>query len=328
MRIFQIAAVLALSHISAQAAPITLDRLEASVNASLVLSSDVQKFKQTLPLRSQLDPLFSGTAVAAQGSKASHAEIVQFLIDERLIALQFPVSDSEVEQEINSIQSNNRVDRNGLRAAIKEQGFAFEDYFALIRSSVAKRNLIDRDIRTKVSISDDDIKNYFYNHYAKKSSAPMAYKVRLLSVSPSNYKSVGAARETIDRALKEVRAGEPFEEVAKRISDDPSRDTGGDLGTLTDDQMSPAIRETLKKLQIGQVSDVLGDPKSRFFVLKLLDVASGESDRLNRMKDEIRNQLVAAEYRHQVQLWLERQRQSAFVRKAGEPSVLSSASPQ
>ena len=58
----------------------TLDRLEASVNSSLILTSDVSKFRETLPLRAQLDPLFGGTPIAAQGPKVPKGHAVEFLI--------------------------------------------------------------------------------------------------------------------------------------------------------------------------------------------------------------------------------------------------------
>lgn len=299
----------------------SVDRLEASVNAAIILSSDVQKFRDTTGLRQQLDPLFAGTQLAAKGEGATHAEIVEFLIDEQLIAQQFKITDGEVEQEINSIQANNRIDRQSLRDALKGQGYAFEDYFELIRISAAKRNLIDRDIRTKVTISDDDVKNYFYNHYAKKSSVPSAYKVRIIVISPSNYKSAAAARDTAERALSAIRAGESFEEVAKRASDDATASSGGDLGEMTSDQMNTQFREQLTKMKIGEVSPILGDAKSRLFILKLEDVRSQESDRLNKMKEEIRAQLSAGEYQHQIALWLERQRQNAFVHRAGQSFI-------
>jgi peptidyl-prolyl cis-trans isomerase SurA len=299
---------------TANAAPI--ERLEASVNSSLILSSDIKKFRDTLPLRTQLDPLFSGTVLASQGEKASSADIVQFLIDEALIAQQFQVSDSEVEQEINSIQANNKIDRNSLKSALKDQGFPFESYFELIRISTSKRNLIDRDIRTKVTISDDDLKNYFYNHYARKNEVPSAYKVRILTVTPSRYKNAKAAREVIDRALKEIKKGEPFADAATRISDDGSAQSGGDLGTLSADQMSPLILTELKKMKVGEVSGVLGTPKSRFFILKLEDVRSSETERFEKMKDEIRGKLASTEYQHQIQLWQERVRQGAFIHRA------------
>lgn len=306
---------------AAAAAPLVLDRLEASVNSSLILLSDVKKFRETQKLRTQLDPIFSGTAVAAKGDQATNQEIVQFLIDERLIQQEFPVGDPEVEQEINSIQANNRIDRASLRSALAQQGFRFEDYFELIRVGASKRNLIDRDIRTKVVISDDDVKNYFYNHYSKSSATPMEYHLRLISITPTNYKTPAAAKEAAQRAYRALQEGEPFEEVAKRVSDDMNASSGGDLGNLGEDQMSPLIREQIKRLQIGQYSGIFGNPTAGYFILKLVDVKSGDPSRYDRMKEEIRNQLFASEYRHQIGLWLERRRQGAFIHLAGQPSV-------
>ncbi|MCM2322102.1 MAG: peptidylprolyl isomerase [Oligoflexia bacterium] len=301
---------------AAQAAPVLLDRLEASVNSTLILNSDISQFRKTEKLRSQLDPLFSGTGVAAKGPTATDREIVDFLIDEKIISQQFPVTDAEVDQEINSIQANNRIDRTALKSALAQQGFAFEDYFELIRASASKRNLIDRDIRTKVSVTDADVKNFFYNKYSKD-TASRSYKLKIIVVSVANHKTGAAAKEAALMARKALQEGQAFEDVANRYSDHSSADTGADLGTVTEEQMSPAIRAQVKKLQIGQVSEVFGDPASAYYILKLVDVESGESARLEKMKEEIRNQLMASEYQHQISLWLDRQRQNAFIHRAG-----------
>lgn len=306
----------------ALAAPAVVDQLKASVNSSLILLSDVSKFKETVKLRSQLDPLFSSTSLAAKGPSATIQEVVEYLIDDALIVQQFPVPDAEVEQQINQIQTSNRLDRTALKRALAEQGFSFDQYYELIRISASKRNLIDRDIATKVRISDDDVKNYFYNHYTKSTAVPRAYQMKIITVPVRNYKTTAAAKEVAMRALKEIQSGEPFEEVAKRLSGDLSSSAGGDLGVMTEDQMSPAIREQVKKLQIGGISEIFGSAESGgFYILKLLDVKSGDTDRFEKMKDEIRNQLYLAESQHQISLWLERQRQRAFIRKAGESSI-------
>ncbi len=302
---------------STQAA--VIDRLEASVNSSLILLSDIQHFRNTEKLRQQLDPLFAGTPIASMAGKASNKDIVDYLVDEKLMTLQFPVTDLEVEPLINEIQTNNRIDRSQLKAAIKEQGFSFDDYFELIRVSASKRNLIERDIRTKVSISDDDVKNYFFNHYSKSSSSPTSYHLAIITISPKNYKNANAAKEVASRAAQELKSNEPLEEIIKRFSG--GANSGGDLGFVSDDQMSPAIREQVKKLQIGNVSPVFGSPQSGFSVIKLFDLKTGDTDRLEKMKDEIRGQLAASEYQHQISLWLDRQRQNAFIHRAGEAAT-------
>jgi peptidyl-prolyl cis-trans isomerase SurA len=301
-----------------------IEKLEASVNSNIILLSDVVKFRDTIKLRAQLDPLFAGTKVATDGAKADTKDIVTFLIDEKIISQLFPASDSEVEQEINSIQSNNHIDRSSLKKALGEQGFTYEQYFELIRISLSKRNLIDRDIRTKVTISDDDVKNYFFNHYARTSTIPMAYKINLITISLKNFKTPTAAHDVAVSALQAIRGGESFEEVAKRSSDDDNASSGGELGTVSEDQMSPLIRDHATKLQVGQVSEVFGGPANgAYMILKLSDVKSSDTEKYEKMKDEIRNQLFSNETQHQISLWLERQRQDAFIHRAGDNSIVA-----
>ena len=315
--------LISLSGTWAQAEPIVIDRLEASVNSSMILLSDVKKFKTVVKLRSQLDPLFAGTPVAAHGAQATHPEIVNFLVDENLITQKFPVTDAETEQDISTIQANNRIDRNTLKSALAEQGYQFEDYFELIRKGSSKRNLIDRDIRTKVVISEDDLKNYFYNHYTKDPKSPKAYHLQLLSISTQDYKSVSAAKDVATRALAEIKKGEvSFEEVAKQFGDAHTSQSAGDLGIMTEDQISPAIQAQLKGLQIGGVSSIFGGASEQaFYILRLKDIKTADTERFNQVKEEIRGLLAATEYHTQISLWLERERQTAFIHRAGEPTT-------
>lgn len=289
-----------------------IERLEASVNNQMVLKSDLTRFRKTIPLRAQLDPLFGGTSLALEGAKASDTTILEFLIDERIILQQFPMADTDVEQEINSIQANNRITREQLKQAIAAQGFSFEDYFGLIRIGAAKRNLIDREIRTKVSVSEDDIRNYYYNTYAKGKPTPNAYQVEI--VTQKN-------RAKIETAMKELKNGASFAEIAKKYSDDETAASGGELGVLTEEQMNKKIREELKKLKVGETSPILGDAKSRYFFIRLASVRPADDQRLKQVSDQIRAQLAGGEYQRQLQLWLERQRQVAFIRRAGDPPI-------
>ncbi|MFN7685733.1 MAG: peptidylprolyl isomerase [Oligoflexia bacterium] len=293
-----------------------VDRLEASVNSSPILRSDFDKFRRTLPLRAQLDPLFAGSALAEKGPAASDSEIVSALIHDRLIASSFPVSDSEVEQEINTIQASNRIDRARLKAALGQQGFSFEDYFELIRLSTSKRNLIDRDIRTKVAISDEEVRSHYRNTVLKGGAPSRSFTAKIIVLSRQNYRSETALRETAERAIAALKSGDTFEEVVLRYSDDPSKEVGGDLGILQEEQVSPEFRKALTHLRPGQVSGIEGSVKTRLMILKLLSVNEGHDARFERIKEELRNQLAASEYQNQIQLWLAREEQNAHVHRA------------
>ncbi len=303
---------------AALATPSSIDRLEASVNASLILTSDVERFKKTVSLRAQLDPLFVGSVAGTKGANASTQEVVDFLIEERLIALTYPATDTETDQAINQIQSENRLSRSSLKEALQEQGFSFDDYFELIRMSVSKKNLVETDIRTKVSVTDDDVKNFYFNKFNRDTKAPRTYSFQMISVLPSDFKSSQSAHEVLERALREIKAGEAFDEVAKRITDGAG---DGSLAKVPEDQLSSSLKAEMEKMKIGELSGVLGTPNSQFFVIRLVDVTAGDDERYQKIKEDIRNQLAASEYQHQISLWLDRKKQNAFIHKAGEPTL-------
>ncbi len=309
--------------------PRTLERIEASVNQGLVLTSDVQKFRKTWELRKQLDPLFMDSRLQALGPQADAKWIVDFLIEEKIILQQFPASDAQVEQEIQSIQANNKIDRSELKQALLQQGFQFDDYFEMIRTGVSKRNLLDTEIRSKVTITDDDIRNYFYNKFVKDSSSPKQFKASIITAQTSNYASPAAARAALEQVAKDIRQGEAFDSAAKRVSDDATASEGGSLGSLSEEDLSPLFKDTLKKLQLGQVSEVLADGKDRYLLLKLDDVSTGDNSRLQKMKEEIRGQLASQEFQNQIRLWIERSKQSTFIHRASEtPSQQKAPSPK
>lgn len=294
-----------LSFSSSAYAGATIEKIEASVNSSIILQSDTERFRQTYGLRSQLDPLFENSQIAKKGVNAPKADVVEFLVDEALILQQFPVSDADVEKEINTIQTNNKINRETLRRALRDQGYSFSIYFELIRTSTSKRALIDREIRVRVSVSEDDIKNVYVNQYKKKNSElTQKYHVQMMSHS---------SREELVKALNTVRAGESFESVAKKVSQDGSAENGGDLGEVLLGDLSQGLRAEITKLSAGQTSDIFAGSRGQYFVVKLVEVKAVEDEDYKKAKEQIFQTLISQDYQNQIDLWLQRQRQTAYI---------------
>lgn len=83
--------------------------------------------------------------------------------------------------------------------------------------------------------------------------------------------------------------------------------------------MSPSIRAQVKKLKTGGISPLFGDANKALMIIKLSEVTVVDDSRLASVRDEIYNQLAAAEYQRQIQLWLSRQEQRAFIHRAKTP---------
>ncbi len=70
-------------------------------------------------------------------------------------------------------------------------------------------------------------------------------------------RSKDEALATVTRLKQEVEAGSDFADLAKRHSDCPSGQEGGDLGYFGRGQMVPEFEDAAFKLQPGQVSEVI-----------------------------------------------------------------------
>jgi parvulin-like peptidyl-prolyl isomerase len=289
-----------------------VDRLEAVVNKSPIFRSDLDRFKSTVPLRAKVDPLFASEPLSRK-LKATEAEILNFLIDEAIIMEKFPVADNEVEQEINGIQNNLKIDRDTLRSAIVREGYKFEDYFKMMRVSVAKRQLVDREIRNKAAVSDDDVKADYNRTRSGSKSFRGSFHLHLIRVTKGNFKTTLAAREEAQKALASLTRGAAFADVAKSVGDDSSQEGGGDLGFLSYSEMSPLLQKEVQKLGPEKTSGLIED-KSSFLIVKIGEVRADSDAAFEKEKDVIRSKLMESEFQHQIRIWLDRERSLNFVK--------------
>ena len=289
-----------------------VDRVEAIVNKRAVFYSDLDRFRNLTPLRAKIDPLFMSEPLAKK-AKPSNAEILDFLIDEMVVTDRFPVSDSEVEQEINAIQTNLKIDRETLKTAIGREGFKFEDYFKLMRVSLAKKQLIDREIRNKAAVSEDEVRSEYNREFSGSKTFRGSFHLFLIRISKANFKTPALAKEEAERTLESLRKGEAFEVVAKRVSDDATQEAGGDLGFLSYSEMSPGIQKEVQKLGPGKTSSLI-DEKGAFLIVRVGDVKSDNDSAYEKEKDQIRAHLMEGEFQHQIRLWLDRERANNYVK--------------
>ena len=241
---------------------------------------------------------------------------MDYLVSETLILEKFPVSDPELDQEINNIQSNLHINRENLLAAISREGFEFEDYQQLMKASIAKRQLIDRDIRNKASVSDDELKTEYNKTKSGSKNFAGSIHLHLIKISKKNYKSAKNAKDVGDEAMKELQSGKPFEEVAKKTSDDTSAANGGDLGFLSYSDMHPLLQKEVQKHLATKNKNkysTFEDPSS-ITIFEITEISNDVDSGFDQVKDALRARLLEKEFEHQIELWIDRQKSLNYVK--------------
>lgn len=118
---------------------------------------------------------------------------------------------------------------------------------------------------------------------------------------------VGSEKEAQD-ILARLKAGEKFEDLAKKYSLDGSKDYGGDLGYFTAGEMVPEFSKAAFALKPGEISAPVKTDYG-WHIIKVEDRKMGAAQPYDQVKNAIRNVLL----RKKVQEFMEKARKESKI---------------
>ncbi len=124
----------------------------------------------------------------------------------------------------------------------------------------------------------------------KKSYDQEASKVAQTERVRARHILLGSEKEAVDVEAR-IKAGEKFEDLAKKYSLDGSKDFGGDLGYFTAPEMVAEFSKAAFALKVGEISPPV---KTDFgwHVIKVEDRKMGAAQPYDQVKSAIRNVLL------------------------------------
>jgi peptidyl-prolyl cis-trans isomerase SurA len=188
-----------------------------------------------------------------------HAEETQLRVDDRIL-----------EASLGRIAESNSMDVTQLRSAVERDGIPWARFREDIRKEIMLSRLRDREVDSRVVVTEGEIDNYLANP-ERKADTQAEYNLShiLLRVpegaSPEQLLRLKARAEA---ALDQIKKGEDFARVAASYSDAQDAMSGGSLGWRPLDRLPALFAEAVPSLQDGQVSDILRSPAG-FHIVKL-----------------------------------------------------------
>jgi len=143
--------------------------------------------------------------------------------------------------------------------------------------------ILKKEVEDKAKVDDAEVKEFFDKNADKFT---IGTKIRASHILV----------ETEDQAKKlreRIKKGESFEKLAGTYSKDKgSASKGGDIGYFGSGQMVPEFERAVMGLKTNEISEPV---KTRFgyHIIKLVDVAKGETASFEQSKEPIRKQLLA-----------------------------------
>jgi peptidyl-prolyl cis-trans isomerase SurA len=220
-----------------------------------------------------------------QGTQLPPRDVFERHILERLIVdsvqIQFAretglvVDDAQLDQTLARIAEGNRLGLAEFRASIERDGIPWSKFREDIRQEMIIGRLREREVDSKIVVSDGEIDNFLATAGAMGSEEFNLAHILLRVPEQARPEQLNRLQARAEEIVSQLRRGADFGQLAASYSDAPDGLSGGMMGWRSLDRLPTLFAEAVPKLKPGEVSEVLRSPAG-FHVLKLLDRRGGE----------------------------------------------------
>ncbi|WP_345945157.1 SurA N-terminal domain-containing protein [Granulicella sp. dw_53] len=242
----------------------------ATVNGHAIMKPDLDKAyaaqlgeaqqQQQQPTHEQADSL--------------RLNVLRELIDEEIVQqraakMNLTASNEEVDAKLAEMKAPYTEEQFDQR--LKASNHTLDDVKHDLRRSLTMEKLLNKEINSKITVTDADVTNYFTQHKAEFNLIETQYHLAQIQVtsvpSPQPGNLQGSKATSEDEAKKKIQAlknrldsGEDFGSIAMNFSERAeTAPNGGDMGFVAESQMhaDPMVFAAITKLKAGGITDIL-----------------------------------------------------------------------
>jgi len=234
--------------------PIVLDRIVAVVNNEAVtwieLYEDMKRELAPALLRMSEDE----KRAALKQAESSHLDrmIVKLVQIQRAEELGIEATQMDVDMALRNIRTKYSMDEEAFRAAIKSEGLTMEQYRQVLSEQITIGRVADRDARSGLEGDEAAIRREAERLGVTSTSYRLRQIFFRMAEDGSNF---GDVKARVQQVYSELKAGRDFGAVAAAYSEGPTAKDGGDLGYISESDMSDLFKEHVLKLAPGAFTE-------------------------------------------------------------------------
>lgn len=281
----------------------TVAHIVASVDGEPITARDVEQFSVAVGRPVNVDDI----ADDPQAKAALKGLISQKLLEKEIDQYAGKVDEEQIDNYIEVVQRDKHMTPEQFKAALAQSGMSMEEFRKHAREELEKEMMIRQQIRQRVEISNADIQAYYDTHKADFTVASEKLRVAQILIGVpqnANPQQVAALQAKADKIRAAAAGGADFAALARKYSDDESRNHGGELGWFGPQDILDQIYGAVKNLKPGDISQVVRTSHG-FHILKLEEHQVAGVQPLAEVKEQIRNQLINQRANAELENWVE-----------------------
>src|SRR6266567_1632866 len=251
-------AVLCLGVANAQPAPgapsrvVPIDRVIAVVNDEAITQYDLDDAKRIVlqQLKQQ--------NVQPPAQDVLDKQVLERMMTERSL-LQFAkengvkVDDTMIERAILRIAQENKLSAEDFRKALAKEKIDYPRYREDVRHELTVQRLREREVDSKITVSDAEVEQYLAT-LKLQSTGEAEYKLaHILVMVPeqASAEQIDAKKRRAEDALRALKSGTDFAQVAAGFSDASDALSGGNLGWRSGARVPTVFADEVRAMQVG-----------------------------------------------------------------------------
>ncbi|MEA2014242.1 MAG: SurA N-terminal domain-containing protein [Thermodesulfobacteriota bacterium] len=292
------------------------DRIIAIVNDEVITLSELNTTLQAYMERIESIPQgVKQEEIVAQARVAAMNNLIDtMLIKQEAARLKIVVTDENVTKTIDGMLDEQNMSIEKLKEALSEEKTTFDEYREEIRKNLITRRLIQTQIRSRITIDEKEIGEYYSKHRDKYEGKEATRIQQIFLVKPKgcNKSTRLKLRFKARKILKELKNGKSFGLLVEEYSQGPAVNSRGDLGFVEQGMMFPEVDFAISKLKRGESSGVIESPVG-FHIMRVIDKRGAGIKPVEEVRAEIVEIIGGEKVKNKFEGWLKELREKSLV---------------
>jgi len=289
-----------------------VDKVLVVVNDEVITQREFDR--AFLPIKQSYEANFKGEELKRRLEEVRKALMNQLINTKLSISLarkdKVEIDEAELQSRVDTIRSYYGSEDVFLQA-LGEKGTNLTEFTKEIKEQMMAQGIVEKEVAAKIVITPAEVSD-LYEKNKERLVSPRRVKVRGIMVRKGEDIPEEEARGKIEKVNAEIKKKKDFSELAKKYSEGPYAQDGGDMGYLVQGQLLKEMDEAIFNAEKGKSTDVL-ETKIGYHVFMIDDIEEPRNLKLEEVSDFLHEQLFRKKFEEDLLKWLEEKRKNAYI---------------
>ncbi|MBZ5665946.1 MAG: peptidylprolyl isomerase [Acidobacteriia bacterium] len=308
-----------------------IEEIIARVNNEIITRTEYVRSRDQLKQEVQQQDPANADKVFAEKQR----DVLRDLIDQQLLLQKGKdlgiTGDTELIKRLDEMRKQmNLGTMEELEKAAEAQGASYEEFKQNLRNQIITQRVIGQEVGSKMAMNKDDVKKFYEAHRAEMEQPEQVRLSEILIAPKTPAKPAGAdgkpeppseaeteaalaaAQAKAQDLLDQFHKGAKFADLAKKDSNGPSAQDGGDLSYFKRGTLSKELEDKVFALKANEVTDVIRT-KQGYVILQVTEHQMAGIPSLKEVEPRIQDALYMQKLQPALRAYLTTLREEAYL---------------